>query len=94
MEMSGYWGENTQSPSKEELLRQEYPDLEEKWIVYRDHKRNFLEADEELKKFGIIKRFFNAKEYHCVRDNWVETKFLYMDALKEYQILEKLLWDY
>ncbi len=82
------------APSKEYLLRQEYPDLEEKWEVYHDHKRNFLEADEELKNFGIIKRFFNAEEYHRVRDNWAKTKFLYMDALKEYQILEKLLWDY
>ena len=94
MEMSGYWGENEQSPSKEYLLRQEYPDLEEKWEVYHDFGRDFLEADEELKKFGIIKRFFNAEEYHCVRENWVKAKTLYEDALKEYHTLEKLLWDY
>ncbi|KKM27795.1 hypothetical protein LCGC14_1571130 [marine sediment metagenome] len=82
------------APTKEYLLRQEYPDLEEKWLVYNDHKRNFLVAEGRLSKFGIVKRFFNPKEYDRVRENWVKTKFLYMDALKEYQILEKLLWDY
>lgn len=83
-----------QSPSKEQLLREEYPDLEEKWKVYRVRGRDFLEAHKELKKFGIIKRFFNAEEYHCVRDNWVKAKLLYMDSLEEYHILEKLLWVY
>ena len=92
--MSGYWGQNTQSPSKEQLLREEYPDLEEKWKVYRARGRDFLEAHEELKKFGIIKRFFNAEEYHCVRGDWEKAKTLYENTLKDYLILEKLLWDY
>lgn len=92
--MSGYWGQNTQSPSKEQLLREEYPDLEEKWKVYRARGRDFLEAHEELKKFGIIKRLFNSKEYNRVRDDWVKAKTLYENALKGYLILEKLLWDY
>ena len=82
------------SPSKEHLLREEYPDLKEKWIAYNDHKRNFVVAEGRLAKFGIIKRFLNPKKYDSVLADWDETKFLYMDALKEYQILEKLLWDY
>ncbi|KKL92899.1 hypothetical protein LCGC14_1880110 [marine sediment metagenome] len=82
------------SPSREYLLREEYPDLKEKWEMYHDHKLTFLEVDEELKKFGIIKRFFNSKEYNHIRNNWVKAKTLYENELKEYQILEKLLWDY
>lgn len=92
--MSGYWGQNTQSPSKEELLREEYPDLKEKWEVYHDLGRNFLEADKELKKFGIIKRFLNSEKYSGALANLDETKNLYEDALREYLTLEKLLWDY
>ena len=90
--MSGYWGDF--GPTKEHLLREEYPDLEEKWEVYRARGRDFLEAHKELKKFGIIKRFFNAEEYHRVHNNWTEANTLYENALKEYTILEKLLWDY
>lgn len=82
------------APSKEYLLRQEYPDLEEKWEVYYDLRRNFLEADKELKKFGIIKRLLNSKKYSGTLADWDETKSLYEDALKEYLTLEKLLWDY
>lgn len=92
--MSGYWGGETQSPSKEHLLREEYPDLEEKWIAYNDHKRNFLVAEGRLAKFGIVKRFLNPKKYDCVLADWDETKNLYEIALKEYMILEKLLWNY
>ena len=91
--MSG-WSGTQRSPSKEELLRQEYPDLKEKWEVYHNFGRDFLEADKELKTFGIIKKFFNIEKYHCVRNDWVKAKTLYEDALKEYHTLEKLLWDY
>ena len=81
------------APTKEYLLRQEYPDLE-KWIVYNDHKRNFLVAEGRLAKFGIVKRFLNPKKYDHVLSDWDETKSLYENAEKEYLILEKLLWDY
>ena len=92
--MSGYWGQNTQSPSKEELLREEYPDLKEKWIEYQECKHDFLVAEGRLAKLETWKRFLNPKKYDRALADWDKTKFLYMDALKEYQILEKLLWDY
>ena len=92
--MSGYWGENEQSPSKEELLRQEYPDLEEKWIAYLNLKSIFVDVNKELFDFGIIKRLFNSKEYNRVHSNWEKAKTLYEDALKDYTILEKLLREY
>lgn len=82
------------APSKEYLLRQEYPDLEEKWEVYNDYKRNFLVAERRLAKFGIVKRFLNPKKYDRFLADWDETKSLYEIALKEYMMLEKLLWDY
>lgn len=82
------------APSKEYLLREEYPDLKEKWTVYQDYKHDFSDALTRLEKFGIIKRFFQSEEYNRVRTTWMEAKILYEDALKEYQILEKLLWDY
>ena len=82
------------APTKEYLLRQEYPDLEEKWVIYQCHEQLFSSIDKRLKKFGAVRKFLYAKEYDRVRADWDETKSLYEDALKEYQILEKLLWDY
>ena len=90
--MSGYWGDF--GPTKEHLLREEYPDLEEKWEVYHGLRRDFYETDKELKKFGIIKRLFNSKEYNRGRSNLMKAQTLYENALKDYLILEKLLWDY
>lgn len=82
------------SPSKEYLLRQEYPDLEEKWIMYLNLQSIFLDEYKELKKFGIIKRFLNHKEYNRVFVRCMKAKTLQDTALEEYTILEKLLWDY
>lgn len=92
--MSGYWGQNTQSPSKEYLLREEYPDLNEKWIMYQDYEHDFLNALTRLEKFGKIKIFFNPKKYDRAYANWSKTKNSYENAEKEYLLLEKLLWDY
>lgn len=88
------FGFSASSPTKEHLLREEYPDLKEKWIAYNVHCSNFSSATEELKSFGIIKRFLNPKKYDRVLADWDETKNLYEVALKEYMILEKLLWNY
>ena len=82
------------APSKECLLRQEYPDLEEKWATYQCHKQIFSSIDKKLNKFGMIKRLFNSKEYNRIRITWMETKILCEDASREYQLLEKLYWDY
>ena len=95
--MAGDWGDDCsvqRSPTKEELLRIEYPDLKEKWLAYHEASREFLECENQLSAFTLFERIFNTKTYIFVWRKVEQKKKVQAKAFEDYEMLKKLLMDH
>lgn len=88
------WGGFSSGPSAKEKLRQEYPDLMDKWTEYQKKEAKYTAILTELERFTVFEKLIKSKSYTHVFDKWLKFREEYWEAEEEYQFLEKLLRDY
>ena len=87
------WGDWS-GPSAEELLRQEYPDLMDKWTDVQKKEAARRTIEEQLINFNMIERLLQSRSFIHVFNRWEKSRDEYWEAEEEYLFLEKLLKDY
>ena len=81
-------------PTSMDLLREEYPDLMDKWREYHDKLSIFRDVENHLNRFSFIERLLKTSTYIYMFEQWEKYREEYLEAEKEYNLLEKLLRSY
>ena len=77
----------------DEELRQEYPDLMDKWNEFRKKEIQLREITNQFNDFTFMSRIFKSGWYIYVLNEWQRLQKEYPEAKEEYYFLEKLLQD-
>ena len=86
------WG-ITPEEIKERKLRQEYPDLMDKWKVFKNKEVQLDGISVMFDSFTFMSRIFKSGWYIYVSNEYQRLQRAYPAAKQEYFFLEKLLQD-
>ncbi len=81
-------------PTSMELLREEYPDLMDKWQECQKKEEIFRAIWDQLENFTIMERLLKSSSYIHVFEKWIKAREKQIEAKEEYNLLEKLLRFY
>lgn len=88
------WGDWDRGPSAEELLRQEYPDLMDKWNEFKKKEEIFRAIWDQLENFTLLERLLKSSSYIHVFEKWIKAREEQLEAREEYEFLKKLVKSY
>ena len=86
------WGDWS-GPSAEELLRQEYPDLMDKWNGFKKKEDEYKVVWKQLGVFTFLERLLNTKSYIHAFSVWTQARQKIRAAEEESLFLTTRLRD-